>query len=102
MINGQENGLKGQCIIAQGFDVSSVERQTIPRIGSIALGWISGNEIVRAITFIKEKILFRTKQRTLRFPEINVLQFRPKGIICFVHRIPADGFSPASFTQAST
>jgi hypothetical protein len=29
----------------------------------------------------------------------DVLQFRPKGIICFVHRILADVFSSASFTQ---
>jgi hypothetical protein len=35
----------------------------------------------------------------LLFPEKTVLQFRPKGIICFVHRTFADGFSPASLTQ---
>jgi hypothetical protein len=29
----------------------------------------------------------------------NVLQFRPTGIISFVHQILTDGFSPASFTQ---
>jgi hypothetical protein len=35
----------------------------------------------------------------LVFSKNDILQFRPKGIICFVPRIPADGFSPASFTQ---
>ena len=47
MLNGQENGLKGQYILAQG-----------KRRRSVALGWSSGNKIVREITFIKEKILF--------------------------------------------
>ena len=59
MFNGQENGLKGQYIMARG----KLRR-------SVALGWSGGNKIVRAITFIKEKILFRTKQRTSFFPEI--------------------------------
>jgi hypothetical protein len=35
----------------------------------------------------------------LLFPKNDVLQFRPKEIFCFVHRILADGFSSASFTQ---
>jgi hypothetical protein len=38
----------------------------------------------------------------LLFPENDVLQFRPKGNIGFVYWIFADGFSPASYTQAST
>jgi len=59
MFNGQENGLNGQYIIAQG-----------KRLRSVALGWSGGTKIVRAITFIKKKILFRTKQRTSCFPEI--------------------------------
>jgi len=59
MNNEQENGLKGQYIIAQG-----------KRRRSVALGWRNGNKIVRAITSIKEKILFRTMGMTLCFPEM--------------------------------
>lgn len=33
------------------------------------------------------------------FPGNNVLQFRPKEIICFDHRILTDGFSSVSYTQ---
>ena len=58
MFNGQENGLKGQYIIAQG-----------KRRRSVALGWSSGNKIVRAVTFIKEKILFRTSEMCLWLPK---------------------------------
>jgi hypothetical protein len=35
----------------------------------------------------------------LVFPIIDSFQFRPKGILCFVHRIHADGFYSKSFTQ---
>jgi hypothetical protein len=47
MVNGQENGLKGQHNLAQG-----------KRSG--ALGWKTDGKIVRAIMFKKEKFLFRT------------------------------------------
>jgi hypothetical protein len=56
MVNGQENGLKGQRNLAQG-----------KRSG--ALGWKADRKIVRAITFIKEKFLFRTGEMTLCFQE---------------------------------
>jgi hypothetical protein len=57
MINRQSIGLKGQLILAQGKR-------------SIALGWRMGIKIVRATTFIKEKILFRTREMALCFPEM--------------------------------
>ena len=58
MINSKtKNGQKGQYNLAQGKRSS-------------ALGWKMGIKIVRATTFIKEKILFRTKHRTSCFPEI--------------------------------
>jgi hypothetical protein len=84
MVNSEnKNGLKGQHNLAQGN----------------ALGIGANKKIVRAITFIKEKSLFRTKGMIPIFRQIMPLQFRPKGIICFVHRILADGFSSASITQ---
>jgi hypothetical protein len=92
MINRQSIGLKGQLILAQGKR-------------SIALGWRMGVKIVRATTFIKEKILFRTSERALCFPEtmsdnsLPAAGKRPKGFFCLVHRICADGFSSVSFTQ---
>jgi len=48
------NVLKGQHNLAQGN----------------ALGLRMGHKIVRATTFIKEKILFRTREMTLCFPEM--------------------------------
>ena len=57
MVNGQENGLKGQHNLAQG-----------KRSG--ALDWKAGRRIVRAITFIKEKILFRTREITICLREM--------------------------------
>jgi hypothetical protein len=57
MINRQSIGLKGQLILAQGKR-------------SVALGWRMGIKNVRATTFIKEKILFRTSEMTLCFPEM--------------------------------
>ena len=57
MVNGQENGLKGQHNLAQGKR-------------SDTLGWKADRKIVRAITFIKEKFLFRTGEMTLCFPEM--------------------------------
>jgi len=35
----------------------------------------------------------------LLFPGNDVMPFRPKRFFCLVHRILADGFSSASFTQ---
>lgn len=55
MINRQSIGLKGQLILAQGN----------PEASGVALGWRMGIKIVRATTFIKEKILFRTREMTL-------------------------------------
>jgi hypothetical protein len=92
MLNRQENGLKGQHNLAQG-----------KRSG--ALGWKADRKFVRAITFIKEKILFRTSAMTkcfLKMMSVNSQSAdgrRPKGIICIVHRILTDGFYSASFTQ---
>jgi hypothetical protein len=57
MIDENKNGLKGQHNLAQG-----------KRSG--ALGWKTDMKIVRAITFIKEKILLRTSEMTLCFPEM--------------------------------
>jgi len=51
MINRQTTGLKGQLILAQGN----------PEASGGALGWRMGIKIVRATTFIKEKILIRTR-----------------------------------------
>jgi len=55
--------LKGRNILAQGKRPDSYRE-------SVALGWKTGIKIVRAITSIKEKILFRTKQITSRFLEM--------------------------------
>jgi hypothetical protein len=52
-----ESGLKGQHNLAQG-----------KRSG--ALGLKADRKIVRAVTFIKEKILFRTREITFCFPEM--------------------------------
>ncbi len=57
MVNKDENGLKGQYNLAQGKR-------------SVALGWRKGINVVRAINSIKEKFLFRTKQRTSCFREM--------------------------------
>jgi hypothetical protein len=46
---GNENGLKGQYNLAQGDTPSS-----------FALGWRTGTQIVRAMTFLKGLSLFRT------------------------------------------
>ena len=50
--------LKGRPILAQGKWRRNV-----------ALGWSMELKIVRAVTFIKEKILFRTNEITFCFPE---------------------------------
>ena len=52
MIDENKNGLKGQYNLAQGKR-------------SVALGWRMDIQIVREITFIEEKILFRTREMTL-------------------------------------
>jgi hypothetical protein len=80
--------LKGRNILAQG-----------KRRRSIALGWRTGIKIVRVNTFIKEKILFRTKQRISCFPKNDVLLFRPKQRYLSVQHFCTDGFSPVSLTQ---
>ena len=60
MVDGQGNGLKGQHNLSQGN----------PPVGGDALGWKADRKIVRAVTFIKEKILFRTSEMTLCFPKM--------------------------------
>jgi hypothetical protein len=50
-----ENGLKGQYNPAQGKR-------------SVALGWKMDTKIVRVRTFIKEKLLFRTREMAFCFP----------------------------------
>jgi hypothetical protein len=74
-----KNALKGQQILAQGFGVSAQSNGN-------ALGLLANIEIVRAVTFLKEKFMFRTKKMTSCFPEMmscNSLPAagrRPKGI----------------------
>jgi len=53
MFNENKKVLKGRYILAQG----KRSRES----GSVALGLRTGKKIVRALTFIKEKFLFRTK-----------------------------------------
>ena len=91
------DALKGQQIIAQGS----------------ALGLGASREIVRAMTFIKVKFMYRTKMMVSYFPKMRFCNslpaagWRPKGIIFFVHRIPpACGrqgvrFFPASLSQGA-
>jgi hypothetical protein len=86
MIYENKNGLKGLHNLAQG-----------KRSG--ALGWKTNKKIVRAISLIKAKFIVRTNETTLFFSGNDILQFRPKEIICIAHRILADGFSSASYTQ---
>jgi len=91
MINNSEykNALKGQHNLAQGN----------------ALGLKTNTKIVRAIMSIKAKILFRTKQMTLCFPEMlycNSLPAagrRPKQRCRSYQYFFTNGFSPASLTQ---
>ena len=78
MINSENiNSLKGQNNLAQG-----------KRSG--ALGWKVERKFVRAVTFIKEKILFRTSEMTFCFPGMMIcnpclrVASRPKGIFYFV------------------
>jgi len=52
-----KNGLKGQDNLAQGKR-------------SVALGWRADRKIVRAVKFIKEKILFRTRGMSFCFREM--------------------------------
>ena len=86
MIDENENGLKGQHNLAQG-----------KRSG--ALGLENRYENRPRENVHKGENLISDKRDDLVFPGNDTFQFRPKGIICFVHRIPADGFSSASFTQ---
>ena len=57
MVNEQENGLKGQHNLAQGKR-------------SVTLGWRADRKIVRAVKFLKEKILFRTRGMSFCFREM--------------------------------
>ena len=51
--------------------------------------WVYGEQRNRPRDDIyKSEIHVSDENEGLIFPEIEVLQFRPKGIICFVHRIP--------------
>jgi len=57
IVNRKEDALKGQHNIAQGKR-------------SDALGRKVDRKIVRVVTFIKEKILFRTSEMSLCFPKM--------------------------------
>ncbi len=83
VINENNNVLKGQFNLAQGN----------------ALGINATNKIVRAISFLEEQLLFRTKRIVTCFFENNLLQFRPNEIYCIHHLFSTDGFSCDSFTQ---
>ena len=86
VINSEnKNGLKGLHNLAQGFGVSAQSNGN-------ALGLIAGRRIVRAITFNREDFFIRTKWEFRIFRSIKAIPFRPKKIICFVHRTHADGF----------
>ena len=77
MVNSEnKNGLKGLHNIAQGN----------------ALGLWANIEIVRAVRFNSEDFFIRTKGVFRIFRSIKAIPFRPKKIICFVHRTHADGF----------
>ncbi len=88
------NGLKGQNNLAEG-----------KRRRSDALGCKRNIVIVRAMTFIRKKFLFRTKDIASIFREIisrdslPAAGWRPKEIICFVYRLPSDGFCRSLCTQ---
>ena len=95
------DALKGQQIIAQGFDVS-VRLSSRRSLSRTAAPWVYGRtekssalpEAGGAMTFIKVKFMSRTKMMVLYFPKMRFFNslpaagWRPKGIICFVHRIP--------------
>ncbi len=89
MIDESKEGLKGPHNLAQG-----------KRSG--ALGLESGHEIRPREILHKGKNLNSDEQDDLVFPRNDSVQFRPKGIICFVHCILTDGFSSASFTQGGS
>jgi len=57
IVNEQGNGLKGQYNLARGKR-------------NVALGWNTDKEIVRARTFIKEKLLFRTREMAFCFSKM--------------------------------
>ena len=77
MVNRQENGLKGQYILAQGF----------------ALGLMPDEKIVRAMKLFKKISLFRTKRHEFQcLPDNNGLQFRPKEFFCPDYHVCADDF----------
>ena len=65
-----KNSLKGQHNLAQGKQ-------------SGALGWKETRKFVRAVTFIKEKILFRTREMTFCFPEMMFCNSVPKEFFAF-------------------
>jgi len=72
IVNGEnKNGLKGLHNLAQGN----------PEYSGDALGWRTNIRIVRAKSFIKEKILFRTRAIVLYFPEIMSCNSVRKGIL---------------------
>ena len=75
-VNENENALKGQQILAQGN----------------ALGLWTSREFVRVLTIKREDFFIRTKGEFRIFRSIKAIPFRPKKIICFVHRTHADGF----------
>ncbi len=86
MIDESKNGLKGQHNLAQGKR-------------SDARGLESGHENRPREKVDQRENLISDERDDLIFSGNDAFQFRPKGIICFVHCILADGFSSASFTQ---
>jgi len=89
MIDESKNGLKGQHNLAQGN----------PEHSGGALGLKNGQENRPRENVDKKEKLISDERDDLAFSGNNALQFRPKGILCFVHRIRADGFSSAFYTQ---
>jgi len=86
MIEERKDGLKGLHNLAQG-----------KRSG--ALGLESRHENRPRETAHKRENPISDERYGFVFHGISILQFRPKGIICFVHRMLSDGFSSASYTQ---
>jgi hypothetical protein len=89
MINRQSTGLKGQLILAQGN----------PEVG--ALDWRTGKRIVRVLTFIKEKILFRTMCMALCSSGKRSLWYKISWVLNnpYSPRSPQAAFTPLFFKR---
>ena len=94
MIDESKNSLKGQQRLDQG------KRSCAVRLSSHrSLGLESGPDNRTRENVHKRENLISYEPDDLVSQGTSVLRFRPKGIICFAHRILADGFSTASYTQ---